>query len=85
MRIDGPGHFSLRRDAAAAELWAENVLALLHANAGVACVTALLRLRGDPTTLADVAKHVTEICRHAGATAAIACIDAWDRLRAPGL
>jgi nitric oxide reductase NorD protein len=74
-----------RGDAAAAELWAKNVLALLHANAGVACMAALLRLRGDPATLADVARHVTDICRHAGATAAIACIEAWDRLRAPGL
>ncbi len=72
-------------DAAAAELWAKHVLALLHANAGVACMAALLRLRGDPATLAEVARHVTDICRHAGATAAIACIETWDRLRAPGL
>jgi nitric oxide reductase NorD protein len=76
---------SRQGDAANAERWAANVLALLHANAGVACIAALLRLRGTPAMLADLAAHVTEICRHAGATAAIACIDAWERLRAPGL
>ncbi len=72
-------------DAAGAERWAANVLALLHANAGTACIAALLRLRGSPIALAEVAGKVTDICRHAGATAAIACIAAWDRQRVPGL
>jgi nitric oxide reductase NorD protein len=72
-------------DAAGAELWATNVLSLLNANAGVACLAALLRLRDSPATLAEVAAHVTDICRDAGATAAITCIEAWDRLRVPGL
>jgi nitric oxide reductase NorD protein len=72
-------------DTAGAERWAENVLALLHANAGVGCIAALLRLRDSPVALAEVAGHVTDICRNAGATAAIACIETWDRLRAPGL
>lgn len=69
----------------AAERWAAAVLALLHANAGAACLMALLRLHANPATLADVAEHVTEICRHAGAGAAVNCLDAWDRLRLPGL
>ena len=72
-------------DAAGAERWATNTLALLNANAGVTCLAALLRLRGSPATLAQVADHATDICRHAGATAAIACIETWDRLRAPEL
>jgi nitric oxide reductase NorD protein len=74
-----------QHDPAQAERWADGVSALLHANAGVACLAALLRLRGAAAVLADAAHAVTEICRHAGATPAIACIDAWDRLRAPGL
>jgi nitric oxide reductase NorD protein len=74
-----------QNDAASAEHWAENVVALLNANAGAACIAALLRLRGTPATLAEVASTVTDICRHAGATATIACIDAWERRRAPGL
>ncbi|HQT79044.1 MAG TPA: hypothetical protein PLD10_18480, partial [Rhodopila sp.] len=65
--------------------WADGMRALLHANAGLACLAALLRLRGKPADLADAAHAATAICRHAGATQAIACIDAWDRLRAPGL
>jgi nitric oxide reductase NorD protein len=72
-------------DAASAERWAMNTLALLNANAGVACIAALLRLHGSPATLAQVAEHATEICRHAGATAAIACIETWDRLRSAEL
>jgi nitric oxide reductase NorD protein len=72
-------------DAAGAERWATNTLALLNANAGVSCIAALLRLRGSPATLAQVADHATDICRRAGATAAIACIETWDRLRAPEL
>ena len=76
---------TLHGDAAGAERWARARLALLNANAGVACLAALLRLRGSPATLAEVADHATDICRHAGATAAIACIETWDRLRAPEL
>ena len=69
----------------AAERWATGVLALLHANAGAACLTAVLRLRATAATLADVAEHTTDICRHAGAGAAVACLDTWDRLRLPGV
>src|SRR3954452_18477203 len=72
-------------DTAGAERWAENVLGLLRANAGTACMAAMLRLTGEPATLAEVVLEVTEICRNAGATAAIACIETWDRLREPGL
>jgi len=72
-------------DAAGGERWADAVLALLNANAGGACLTALLRLRGSAAALAEVAHHAADICRHAAATAAIACIDAWDRLRVPDL
>lgn len=72
-------------DVAGAERWATHTLALLNANAGVACLAALLRLRGSPATLAKVADHATDVCRHAGATAAIACIETWDRLRASEL
>lgn len=68
-----------------AERWAEAVLALLNANAGAACLTALLRQRGMPSVLAEVAEHVTEICRHAGAAAAMACLETWQRLPQPGL
>ena len=74
-----------QHDPAQADRWADGVQSLLHANAGVACLAALLRLRGAAATLADAAHAVTDICRHAGATPAIACMDAWDRLRAPGL
>jgi hypothetical protein len=59
--------------------------ALLQANAGAACLAAALRLRGTPAALADAVQGATVICRHAGATQAIACIDAWDRLREPEL
>jgi hypothetical protein len=72
-------------DAANAERWAGHVLALLNANAGVACLLAVLRLRDSAGALADVAEQVTGICRHAGAMAAITGIEAWDRLRVPGL
>jgi Mg-chelatase subunit ChlD len=64
-------------DGAAAERWAEGVLDLLHANAGTVCLTAFLRLRGTAGRLADVARDVAEVCRHAGAAAAVAAIDAW--------
>ncbi|HEY4042561.1 MAG TPA: VWA domain-containing protein, partial [Rhodopila sp.] len=76
---------SEQNDPRGAERWARNVRALLEANAGVACIAALLRLRGDPATLAEVAGQVTDICRHAGAAAAIDCLEAWDRLRVAGL
>jgi Mg-chelatase subunit ChlD len=76
-------------DTANAERWAEAVLALLHANAGVACLGAALRLRGEPATLADVVEHATSMCRHAGASAALLCLDMWSRLKTnavwPGL
>jgi hypothetical protein len=76
-------------EPAVAERWADGVLAVLHANAGTACLTALLRLRGRPDELAEAAWHTAEICRHAGAAAAIAGIAAWDVLRVaelwPGL
>jgi nitric oxide reductase NorD protein len=74
-----------QHDKAQADRWADGVHALLYANAGIACLAALLRLRGAAAELADAAHAVTDICRHAGATPAIACMDAWDRLRAPGL
>lgn len=72
-------------DPGNARRWAACVQALLHANAGAACLAAVLRLHGTPAELADTAQAVTTICRHAGAAQAVACIDAWDRLRAPGL
>jgi Mg-chelatase subunit ChlD len=74
-----------QHDKAQAERWADGVQALWHANAGVACLAALLRLRGAAAVLAEAAHAVTDICRHAGASPSIACMDAWDRLRAPGL
>jgi Mg-chelatase subunit ChlD len=64
-------------DAAAAERWAEGVLDLMHANAGMVCLTAFLRLPGPAGRLADVAGDVAEVCRHAGAHAAVAAIAAW--------
>jgi nitric oxide reductase NorD protein len=71
-------HALLRQgDVAAAERWAEAVLDLLHANAGVVCLTAFLRLEGSAAMLADVARDVAEVCRHAGAGAAVAAIAAW--------
>ncbi len=72
-------------DPTNAERWAEGVLALLHANAGTACLGAVLRLRGRPATLADVVEHATNICRHAGAPAALLCLDIWARLKEPRL
>jgi len=72
-------------DPAHAERWAAGVLALLHANAGTACLGAVLRLRGRAAALADVADHATTICRHAGAQAAIVCVEVWERLHEPGL
>jgi hypothetical protein len=72
-------------DAASVELWADCVLALLHANAGATCLGAMLRLRGHPSTLADVARHATEICRNAGAPATVACLAAWERHGEPAL
>lgn len=68
-----------------AERWAAAVLALLHANAGAACLTALLRLRDEAAALEAVAEHVTDIVRQAGAAAAVAGIEAWARLREPAL
>jgi hypothetical protein len=72
-------------DAPGCERWAAGVLALLHANAGALCLTTLFRLRGEAAVLAGVAEHAADICRHAGAAAATACIEAWDRVRVPGL
>ncbi len=72
-------------DAAGAARWADAVLALLHANAGAACLGAMLRLRGPAAALAEAAEHATDICRHAGAAPTIACLDTWDRLRVGGL
>ncbi len=43
---------TLYGDSAGAERWASSTLALLNANAGVACLAALLRLRDNPATLA---------------------------------
>lgn len=74
-----------QNDAAGRERWASGALALLHANAGAVCLTTLFRLQGEAATLADVAEHAADICRHAGAAAATACIEAWDRVRTPGL
>jgi nitric oxide reductase NorD protein len=76
---------TLAADGDAAERWAEAMLALLHANAGAACLTAMFRLRGGAADLASVARHTADICRHAGGAAAIACLDAWGRLGEPGL
>jgi nitric oxide reductase NorD protein len=67
-------------DGDAAERWAEGVLDLLHANAGVVCLTAFLRLQGSAGRLADVARDVAEVCRDAGASAAVAAIEAWAAL-----
>jgi nitric oxide reductase NorD protein len=72
-------------DAASLTRWTDAVLALLHANAGTACLSALLRLRERPEALAGMAECVTDICRHAGSGAALACIEAWAGLRAPAL
>jgi nitric oxide reductase NorD protein len=74
-----------RSDAASLTRWTDAVLALLHANAGTACLSALLRLRDRPEALADMAECVTDICRHAGSGAALACIDAWVGLRPSAL
>jgi nitric oxide reductase NorD protein len=72
-----------QEDPANASRWAEAVSALLRANAGAACLAALLRLRDGPETLAGIAESVTDICRHAGATAALTCIEAGVGLQAP--
>ena len=74
-----------QNDPAHAERWAAGVLALLHANAGTACLGAVLRLRGRPAALAELADHATTICRHAGAQAAIVCVEVWGRLHEPAL
>jgi uncharacterized protein YegL len=74
-----------QEDAASVTRWTEAILSLLHANAGAACMAALLRLRDRPAALAHMAESVTDICRHAGSSAALACIEAWVALRAPGL
>ena len=72
-------------DAANLARWADAVLAFSRANAGVACTAALLRLRDRPEALALIAESVTDICRHAGASAALTCIEACVSLRAPTL
>jgi nitric oxide reductase NorD protein len=76
---------SAQDDAPSAQRWSEGVLALLHTNAGAACLTKFLHLRGRADVLADLAGDVADICRHAGAMAAIACINAWEPLRASSL
>jgi nitric oxide reductase NorD protein len=58
---------------------------LLHANAGAACLAAVLGLRGDAATLETVVLHVTDIVHHAGASAATACVETWARLRETAL
>jgi Mg-chelatase subunit ChlD len=72
-------------DEDAAEAWAGHVLALLNANAGATCLTTLLRLRAPAAVLAQTAAFTTDICRHAGAAAAVTCLETWDRLRVAGL
>lgn len=67
------------------ERWAEAVLALIQANAGIACISAMLRLRGPGKALGEIADFAVEVCRHAGSAATNACLDTWDRLRAESL
>ena len=73
------------QDEPAAASWAEAVSGLLHASAGGTCIAAVLRLRGPAARLAEAARQTTEVCLHAGASAATACVELWDRLREDGL
>lgn len=68
-----------------ADRWAADVLSLLHANAGPTCLLAVLGLRGDAATLARVAQQTRAVLRHAGASAAVTCVQAWDALRTDAL
>lgn len=65
------------------DAWAEGALALLFAHAGPACLAAYFHLSGDSATLGRVGRETAELCRHAGATAATAALQAWERLGAP--
>lgn len=71
-------------DSAAAERWAEAVQDLMQANAGVVCLTACLRLQGPAAELADMARNAAAVCRDAGASAAVAAIEAWAALPGTG-
>lgn len=73
-----------RSDAAGAMGWAAGALALLMANAGAACLTAFFRLDGDPAALGRVGEASAALCREAGAAAAVAALEGWERLGRPG-
>ncbi|WP_454643774.1 VWA domain-containing protein [Bradyrhizobium liaoningense] len=73
---------SRRFDAGEMEAWAGGVLGLVHVNAGPACLIAywdasrLAAPRGEIAPLLAAAHSATEICRNAGAQAAIAALRA---------
>ncbi len=72
-------------DAADADLerWAEGALELAFVNAGPDCQLAFWRMSVDlkseltPNSLADFAHAAADICRGAGAQAALACLEAF--------
>lgn len=66
-----------------ADAWAKAALALMHANAGAACLTVFFRLAGDPATVGGAGEAAADLCREAGAVAATAALEAWERLRHP--
>jgi nitric oxide reductase NorD protein len=70
-------------DPAALDAWVEGALALLFAHAGPACLAAYFRIPGDPALVGRAGREAAELCRHAGATAALAALDAWPRLGRP--
>lgn len=73
---------SLHFDAGELEAWAAGVLGLVHVNAGPACLigywdfSKLAAPRGDIAPLLAAARSTTEICRSAGAQAAMAVLRA---------
>ncbi len=76
-------HLTARHSAAEIERWATGVLDLIDVNAGASCLIAYWGLapaqpRGEPIApLIDAAHAAAEICRHAGAQAATAAIQAF--------
>ena len=87
-------HLAARAGANAMERWAEGVLALVDVNAGASCLIAYWNIsRSEPpgedlTPLVAAAHATATICRHAGARAATAAIQAFAfarRMPAPEL
>ncbi len=80
-------HLAASRDAGDIDAWSAGALALLNVNAGASCLIAYFKIGKalspghDIAPMIAAANAATDICRHAGARAATACLDASATVR----